>query len=67
MDTITTEGAAKAAGVSRKSLQNWIKRGWFEAPIVTLRDGRGIRIWTARDIARLRNYAKQHMRKWRKQ
>jgi hypothetical protein len=64
---MTTVEAAKAVGISRRSLQKWIKWGWFdEAPAVGLRDGHSVRIWTSRDVTRLRNYAKQNMRKWRK-
>jgi len=50
-----TKQAAKEAGVSRVTLQEWIKRGIVRAPGLKIRDGRAIRLWTASDIARLKS------------
>jgi hypothetical protein len=55
---VTTKGAARAAQISRKTLNQWIKRRWFRAPAVRLIGGRGVRVWSARDIERLRRYVK---------
>jgi MerR HTH family regulatory protein len=57
---IITTAAAKAVGISRKTLQGWMARGWFDPPIMQIRDGHAVRLWSARDIARLRRYVKNN-------
>jgi excisionase family DNA binding protein len=55
----TTTEAAKAAGVSRATLQDWIKRGKFRAPRTQLRNGHAVRLWTDFDVERLRTVKKK--------
>lgn len=57
----TTE-AAKRAGITRQTLQDWLRRGWIVGPIVQVRDGHSIRVWSMRDVKALQTYAKKHLR-----
>lgn len=57
--TINTARAAKLAGVTRQTLQNWIAAGKFEPPPLDLSHGAPARrMWTAADIARLKTTRK---------
>jgi len=49
-----TGQAAEAAGITRATLQEWIRKGVVEAPKLTIRNGRAVRLWTASDIAKLK-------------
>lgn len=53
--TWTTGQAAEAANISRASLQEWIRLGKISAPPVQLVKGKAVRLWTARDIEKLRD------------
>jgi excisionase family DNA binding protein len=55
----TTTEAAKAVGITRATLQDWIKRGKFRAPRTQLRNGHAVRLWTDSNIARLRAVKKK--------
>jgi len=50
----TTREAAKAAGISRVTLQAWIKSGRVRAPEPTEFGGASARLWSDSDVARLR-------------
>ena len=52
--TYTTEDAAAKVGISRVTLQAWIKAKKITPPKPTLDGARSKRLWTASDIARLR-------------
>jgi len=49
----TTEVAA-AAGVSRATVQHWIKTGKISAPALQLVDGKAVRLWTDAQAERAR-------------
>lgn len=50
----TTAQAAEAAGVTRATLQAWMKSGRIKGPRLRLRaDGKAVRLWTAIDIVRI--------------
>jgi predicted site-specific integrase-resolvase len=51
----TTGQAAQAAKISRASLQEWIRVGKIAAPAVQLVKGKAVRLWTTRDIEKLRD------------
>jgi excisionase family DNA binding protein len=55
----TTAEAAQAVGITRATLQVWIKRGKCRAPKTQLRDGRAVRLWTDSDVARLQAVKKK--------
>jgi excisionase family DNA binding protein len=50
----TTEEAAAKVGISRVTLQVWIKAKKITPPKPTLDGARSKRLWTASDVARLR-------------
>ncbi len=51
---MTTAEAAKAVGIARHMLQRWIREGRIKPPKPVLRNGRGVRLWSRADIAKLR-------------
>jgi excisionase family DNA binding protein len=50
----TTGEAAKEVGITRATLQAWIRRGKITAPKPTFRGAVGVRLWTELAITRLR-------------
>jgi excisionase family DNA binding protein len=57
--TYTTTEAAEAAGITRATLQAWIKKGKFAAPKLQHLGKVGVRLWTASDVARLKAVKKE--------
>jgi excisionase family DNA binding protein len=64
-ESLTTAGAAKAVGIARHTLQRWIREGKVRAPKATLRDGRGVRLWSDADLKRLAQVKENTYRKGR--
>jgi hypothetical protein len=52
----STEQAARAAKISRATLQWWIATGKIQAPEVRLVRGRAVRLWSDTDLARLKAF-----------
>jgi DNA-binding transcriptional MerR regulator len=52
--TYTTGEAAEQVGITRATLQDWIKKGKFAAPKLTQLANITVRLWTSSDIARLK-------------
>lgn len=52
--TYTTTEAAKAVGITRATLQDWIKKRKFAAPKLGRVGNIRVRFWTASDVARLK-------------
>ena len=50
----TTEQAAEKVGISRQTLQAWIRTKKITPPKPTLDGARSKRLWTKSDLARLR-------------
>jgi len=50
----TTGEAARAVGISRATLQEWIARRKFIPPETTTVGGVFVRLWTKSDVSRLR-------------
>jgi excisionase family DNA binding protein len=50
----TTEQAARKVGITRQTLQSWIRAKKIRPPAPTLDGARGKRLWTESDLARLR-------------
>ena len=65
MKPCTTEQAARAAGISRATLQFWIAEGKLKAPDVQLVDGKAVRLWGSADLARLKAVKTEIYRKGR--
>ncbi|HVB85106.1 MAG TPA: MerR family transcriptional regulator [Candidatus Dormibacteraeota bacterium] len=57
--TYTTGEAAKQAGITRATLQDWIKKRKFAAPKLTQLANITVRLWTASDVARLKAVKKE--------
>lgn len=54
MQTYSTRGAAKKIEVSLMTLMRWISGGMIEAPKLSRVGGVKVRLWTDRDIKRVR-------------
>ena len=52
--TYTTAEAAQAVGITRATLQDWIKKGKFAPPKLKKLGKVGARLWTTSDVKRLR-------------
>jgi DNA-binding transcriptional MerR regulator len=63
--TYTTAQAASEAGITRVTLQAWIKDGKVTAPRPSFRGAVGVRLWTQSDIGRLKRVKQQIYRKGR--
>lgn len=56
MGSYTTTVAAKKVGVTRATLQQWIKDGRLRAPAIQTRPGEPpVRLWNDSDLARIRS------------
>jgi len=56
MKPCTTAEAARVAGISRATLQVWIKDGRIKAPKTRLIGGTAVRLWSKADIDRVRKF-----------
>jgi excisionase family DNA binding protein len=61
----TTREVACLVGISRVTLQRWITAGRIVAPKPTLIGARGVRLWSASEIAALMEVKKRIYRKGR--
>jgi excisionase family DNA binding protein len=61
----TTAQAAEAVGITRATLQEWIRAGKIDAPITQLQGGRAVRLWSAREIRNVLKYKQENYRKGR--
>jgi predicted site-specific integrase-resolvase len=59
--TITTNDAAAKVGITRVTLQRWLKLGKIQNPPQTVlgAEGRAVRLWSKADIAKLRKLTKE--------
>jgi predicted DNA-binding transcriptional regulator AlpA len=57
--TYTTREAANEAGITRATLQDWIKKRKFAAPKLQRLGNVGVRLWTASDVSRLKAVKKE--------
>ncbi len=57
--TYTTTEAAEAVGITRATLQDWIKKRKFAAPKLGRVGNISVRLWTASDVARLKAVKKE--------
>jgi hypothetical protein len=61
----TTAEAARAAGVTRATLQAWLATGRIQGPPLTVRRGRAVRLWTASEITWMKQLKGKVLRKGR--
>ncbi len=57
--TYTTSEAAKRVGITRATLQDWIKKRKIAAPKLTQFANITVRLWTASDVALLKATKKE--------
>jgi DNA-binding transcriptional MerR regulator len=57
--TYTTKQAADAVGITRATLQDWIKKRKFLPPELKRLGNVGARLWTTSDVARLKATKKE--------
>jgi DNA-binding transcriptional MerR regulator len=55
----TTGEAAAAVGITRATLQDWIRKGKFAPPKVQRLGNIAVRLWTASDVTRLKAVKKE--------
>jgi predicted site-specific integrase-resolvase len=60
---MTTRHAARAAGISHQSLYSWIKAGYIPAPPVELVESQAVRLWTEKDVERIRAWKRKNFKK----
>ena len=65
MRTYSTAQVAKMVGVNRVTLQRWLLAGKIAEPRRIRNGGINARIWTDRDVERVRKYKTAHYRKGR--
>jgi DNA-binding transcriptional MerR regulator len=65
MPRLTTSEAAHRAGINRVTLHEWIRLGKINPPKTILRNGRAVRLWSARDIASLLEVKRETYRRGR--
>jgi DNA-binding transcriptional MerR regulator len=61
----STAPAARKLAIGRPTLHRWIREGNVSPPRKQKIAGVTVRIWTAEDIERLRQYKEEHYRKGR--
>lgn len=62
---LTTSEAAKAAGLHIVTVQRWIAEGRLKAPKATLVGAVGYRLWTRKDVGRLKKIKERTYRRGR--
>jgi DNA-binding transcriptional MerR regulator len=65
MEALSTVQAADKCGLHPVTLQRWIAEGKISAPPVRRVGGVAVRLWTDRDLERLRKHKKENYRKGR--
>jgi excisionase family DNA binding protein len=61
----TTKQVADAVGVNKRTLLRWLQDGKVPEPRRIRNGGLDARIWTARDVERVRKWKAAHYRKGR--
>jgi len=65
MKSISTAEVVKIIGVNRRTLYRWLYSGKIPEPKRGYLAGRDFRIWTPRDVERVKKYKAAHYRKGR--
>ena len=65
MATYSTSEAARECGIHHITLQRWVSEGKVPAPRKQRVGGVVVRLWTDRDVERLRKFKAAHYRKGR--
>ncbi len=65
MKNYSTAKVAAEVGVSKLTLTRWLKAGRIKEPRHVKQGGIELRLWTNRDVERVRKYKKENYRKGR--
>jgi hypothetical protein len=65
MKTFSTPQVSKLVGVHTITLERWLASGKVATPKRLRVGGRVVRIWTVKDLARVRKYKQENYRKGR--
>ncbi len=65
MKTYSTVQVARMAGIGKQTLLRWLYSEAIQEPRRRTNGGQSIRIWTARDVERVRKWKAAHYRKGR--
>jgi predicted site-specific integrase-resolvase len=65
MPTYSTAQVAKKAGISKLTLTRWLRAGKLKEPRRVNQGGIELRIWTAREVEKVRKYKQENYRKGR--
>ena len=65
MKTYSTKHVARIVGIDRSTLVAWLRSGKVKEPRRIRNGGIDARIWTARDVERVRKWKAAHYRKGR--
>ena len=65
MRTYSTKQVARMVGIGRSTLVSWLRTGKLKEPRRIRNGGIDARIWTARDVERVRKWKAAHYRKGR--
>ena len=67
MKSYSTVEVARMVGIHKSTLRDWLQRGAIPEPKQRANGGQVVRIWTDRDVERVRRYKAAHyMKKPRK-
>ena len=53
---VSTQQAARLTGIGQATLQRWVKTRKLKAPKLTRVGGVPVRLWSKRDVARIRRH-----------
>ncbi len=65
MSPLSTPEVARKVGIHRVTLEKWIRAGKVKPSKRVQVGGKAFRIWTARDVERVRKWKAAHYRKGR--
>ncbi len=65
MRTYSTKQVARMVGIGRSTLVSWLRTGKLKEPRRIRNGGVDARVWTARDVERVRKWKAAHYRKAR--
>jgi hypothetical protein len=65
MESYSTAAVAKMVGISKSTLLSWLYGGKVTEPKRYKNGGQDVRLWSERDLARVRQYKSANYRKGR--
>jgi len=65
MTPLSTAEVAQRAGIHRVTLEEWLRRGKVKRPKAIRIGGQNYRLWSEKDVERIRAYKEEFYRKGR--